>query len=291
MCRTTPRRAWRAYRELEPASFGSRPTPARASGWRSFRPRARQGHRRLHRHERQQPIPSMRRSRSRGPACSMSSARWSMTIFRSMQAACGISRSSCRKDRCSRPRYPAAVAAGNVETSQTIVNCLYGALGGARLGARHHEQSHLRQCAAPILRDGLLRCAGRPRLRRCGGGADAYDQFAAHRPGGARAPLSRCCSSASRSGAALAARANGAPATGRFASSDFLERMECAILSGFRRMRPFGLGGGEPGEAGANFVRRKDGRWRAWTLARRVLDPGDAVIIRTPTGGGYGPAE
>src|SRR5262249_57889123 len=28
-----------------------------------------------------------------------------------------------------KPRYPAAVAAGNVETSQTIVNCLYGALG------------------------------------------------------------------------------------------------------------------------------------------------------------------
>ena len=46
------------------------------------------------------------------------------------------------------PRYPAAVAAGNVETSQTIVNCLYGALGRARLGARHDEQSHLRQSRA-----------------------------------------------------------------------------------------------------------------------------------------------
>ena len=88
------------------------------------------------------------------------------------------------------PRYPAAVAAGNVETSQTIVNCLYGALGRSRLGAGHHEQSHLRQSARAILRDDLLRRAGRPRLRRSGSGADAHDQFAAHRPRGARASLS-----------------------------------------------------------------------------------------------------
>ena len=59
-----------------------------------------------------------------------------------------------------------------------------------RLGARHHEQSHLRQRALPILRDDLLRRAGGARLRRRGCGADAYDQFAADRPGGARAPLS-----------------------------------------------------------------------------------------------------
>ena len=39
----------------------------------------------------------------------------------------------------------------------------------------------------------------------------------------------------------------------------FLERMECAILSGFRKMRPFGVNGGEPGQAGENWVRRKNG--------------------------------
>ena len=87
------------------------------------------------------------------------------------------------------PRYPAAVAAGNVETSQTIVNCLYGALG--RLGSAQGTMNNLTfgNQRAPILRDDLLRRAGRPRLRRRGGGADAYDQFAAHRPRGARASL------------------------------------------------------------------------------------------------------
>ena len=61
---------------------------------------------------------------------------------------------------------------------------------GARLGAGHHEQPHLRQSARAILRDDLLRRAGRPRLRRRGSGADAHDQFAADRPRGARASLS-----------------------------------------------------------------------------------------------------
>ena len=63
--------------------------------------------------------------------------------------------------------------------------------GRARLGAGHHEQSHLRQRPLPILRDDLLGGAGRSGFRRRAGGADSYDQFAAHRPRGAGAPLSR----------------------------------------------------------------------------------------------------
>jgi 5-oxoprolinase (ATP-hydrolysing) len=69
----------------------------------------------------------------------------------------------------------------------------------------------------------------------------------------------------------------------------FLERIECAILSGFRRIRPFGAKGGEPGEPGANSVRRKDGTIeRLGACAQTTLEPGDAIIIATPTGGGYG---
>jgi 5-oxoprolinase (ATP-hydrolysing) len=53
-------------------------------------------------------------------------------------------------------------------------------------------------------------------------------------------------------------------------------------------VRPFGLFGGTPGEAGENFVRR-DGRIeRIGACAETVLEPGDAIIIKTPTGGGFG---
>ena len=65
--------------------------------------------------------------------------------------------------------------------------------------------------------------------------------------------------------------------------------MECTILSGHRRVPPFGLAGGGDGEVGENAVRRKDG-----TVAKlggcdaTVIGAGEAIIIRTPTAGGYG---
>ena len=69
----------------------------------------------------------------------------------------------------------------------------------------------------------------------------------------------------------------------------FLERMDCAILSSHRTVRPHGLFGGEPGELGATWVRRKDGRLEKLGGAdQTVLDAGEAVIVSTPTGGGYG---
>jgi 5-oxoprolinase (ATP-hydrolysing) len=90
----------------------------------------------------------------------------------------------------------------------------------------------------------------------------------------------------------------GSGGKGRWRSGDgthrqirFLERMDCAILSGQRKVRPFGLDGGEPGELGENLVRRQDGRMaRLEGADQTVLEPGEAIIIRTPTGGGYGAA-
>ena len=67
--------------------------------------------------------------------------------------------------------------------------------------------------------------------------------------------------------------------------------MDCAILSGYRDVRPFGLDGGEPGEAGANLVRRKDGRVeRLHGCDQTVIEAGEAIVIVTPTGGGFGRA-
>jgi 5-oxoprolinase (ATP-hydrolysing) len=54
-------------------------------------------------------------------------------------------------------------------------------------------------------------------------------------------------------------------------------------------VHPFGLAGGEAGQLGANAVRRKDGRIEKLKACdATVLDAGDAVIIQTPTAGGYG---
>ena len=71
----------------------------------------------------------------------------------------------------------------------------------------------------------------------------------------------------------------------------FRERMDCAILSSHRRVPPFGLAGGEPGEVGRTLVRRGDGRIEELKgCDQTVLEAGEAVTVITPTGGGYGPA-
>ncbi len=71
----------------------------------------------------------------------------------------------------------------------------------------------------------------------------------------------------------------------------FLEKMECTILSGHHRLPPFGLAGGGNGQVGENSVRRKDGRVeKLQGCDATVIDAGEAIIIQTPTAGGYGKA-
>ena len=65
--------------------------------------------------------------------------------------------------------------------------------------------------------------------------------------------------------------------------------MNCAILSGYRKVRPFGAKGGEPGETGENWVRRRSGHLERLKGAdQTVIAAGEAIVIKTPTGGGYG---
>src|SRR5262249_30634191 len=69
----------------------------------------------------------------------------------------------------------------------------------------------------------------------------------------------------------------------------FLEKMDCAILSSSRDVQPYGLEGGGPGQCGENWVRRLDGSMeRLAGAVQTELEPGEAVIIKTPTGGGFG---
>jgi 5-oxoprolinase (ATP-hydrolysing) len=71
----------------------------------------------------------------------------------------------------------------------------------------------------------------------------------------------------------------------------FREPMSAAILSNRRRVAPFGLKGGAPGAPGRNAVIRKDGRIDELpATASAEMDAGDAFLIETPGGGGFGKA-
>jgi 5-oxoprolinase (ATP-hydrolysing) len=69
----------------------------------------------------------------------------------------------------------------------------------------------------------------------------------------------------------------------------FREAMTAAILSNRRTTAPFGVDGGEAGKPGRNAVRRADGRVEELgSTARTAMAAGDAFIIETPGGGGFG---
>jgi 5-oxoprolinase (ATP-hydrolysing) len=69
----------------------------------------------------------------------------------------------------------------------------------------------------------------------------------------------------------------------------FLEKMDCTLLTGHRVVPPFGLAGGENGQVGQNAVRRKDGSIEKLKgCDATTIDAGEALIIQTPTAGGYG---
>jgi 5-oxoprolinase (ATP-hydrolysing) len=65
--------------------------------------------------------------------------------------------------------------------------------------------------------------------------------------------------------------------------------MQLSILSDHRRLAPKGTLGGEDGEVGRNLLRHADGAIETLKACdTRAVQPGDAVMIETPTGGGYG---
>jgi len=70
---------------------------------------------------------------------------------------------------------------------------------------------------------------------------------------------------------------------------EFREAMTVGILSNHRRVPPFGLAGGEPGQAGVNRLEKRGGRLETLAATAEVpVEPGDCIEIETPGGGGYG---
>jgi 5-oxoprolinase (ATP-hydrolysing) len=189
------------------------------------------------------------------------------------------------------PEYPAAVVAGNVETSQAVTNCLFGALGA--LAAAQGTMNNVNFGNSKYQYYETI-CSGAP----AGPGFPGTDAVHTHMTNTRltdpeilefRYPvlLEDFHIRKGSGGRGTWSAGDGVRRTIRF-----LERMDCTILSGHRRVRPFGLAGGEPGQLGENWARRKDGRLeRLEGCDETVIDAGEAVIIQPPTAGGYGKPE
>ncbi|MDY0885489.1 hydantoinase B/oxoprolinase family protein [Dongia soli] len=189
------------------------------------------------------------------------------------------------------PQYPAAVVAGNVEVSQAVTNCLFGALGG--LAATQGTMNNLTFGNDKYQYYETI-CSGAP----AGEGFDGAHAVQCHMTNSRltdpeilelRFPvvLEDFHIRANSGGRGRWRAGDGTSRTIRF-----LEPMSCAILSGHRRVRPFGLAGGEAGQLGENIVRRKDGSLeRLQGADQTFIEAGEAIIVRTPTGGGYGAPE
>ena len=187
------------------------------------------------------------------------------------------------------PSYPAAVVAGNVETSQCVTDALYGALGvlasaqGTMNNLTFGNDRH--QYYETI-------CGG----SGAGDGFDGTDAVHTHMTNSRltdpevlewRYPV-LLESFGIRRGSGGGGRWHGGAGVVR--RIRFLEPMTVAILANRRRVPPFGLAGGEPGHTGRTWVQRADGRVETLlSQDHRAMAAGDAVVIETPGGGGYGP--
>ena len=186
------------------------------------------------------------------------------------------------------PRHPAAVVAGNVETSQLVTDALFGALGvlagsqGTMNNLTFGNDRH--QYYETI-------CGG------AGAGPDhpGADAVQVHMTNSrltdaevleARYPV-RVLHFGIRAGSGGTGRESGG--NGVLRHLQFLEPMTAAILSSRRVEAPFGLDGGSPGQCGRNTLRRADGSSKTLSGTAVVdVHPGDTLIIETPGGGGYG---
>jgi 5-oxoprolinase (ATP-hydrolysing) len=187
------------------------------------------------------------------------------------------------------PRYPAAVVAGNVETSQYITDALYGALGvmaGAQGTMNNFTFGNDRYQYYETI------CGG----SGAGPDFDGTDAVHTHMTNTRltdpevlewRFPV-LLESYEIRRGSGGAGRWRGGDGGTRRVR--FLEAMTASILANHRRIAPHGMAGGAPGETGRNWVERADGtRVELGAADRADMRPGDVFVIATPGGGGFGP--
>ena len=192
------------------------------------------------------------------------------------------------KDSLLNPSHPHAVVAGNVETSQAVVDALYGALGvlaasqgtmnNFTLGNEHYQYYE-------------TICGG------AGAGPNHPGTDAIH---------THMTNSRLTDPEVLEWRypllirefsiRKGSGGQGRFAGGEgvvrkieFQEAMKASILSQSRKFAPFGCDGGKPGKPGKNYVIRHCGTVETLSGTDSIdMEPGDVFVIETPGGGGWG---
>ncbi|MFL6621133.1 MAG: hydantoinase B/oxoprolinase family protein [Sulfurifustis sp.] len=186
------------------------------------------------------------------------------------------------------PRYPAAVVAGNVETSSCITNALYGALGvlaAAQGTMNNFTFGNDKYQYYETIAGGS----------GAGPGFDGADVVQTHMTNSRltdpevlewRFPV-RVESYGIRNDSGGAGRWRGG--NGGVRVVRFLEPMTASIVSNNRRRPPFGLDGGKPGACGRNYVIRANGACEELGFVGAVeMHAGDLFVIETPGGGGYG---
>jgi 5-oxoprolinase (ATP-hydrolysing) len=186
------------------------------------------------------------------------------------------------------PEAPAAVVAGNVEVSQALCNLLFGAFGVLAAG----------QGTMNNLSFGNGRCQYYETVAGGGGAGEGFT--------GSIGLQSHMTNSRLTDPEVLEARypvrlerfgiRSGSGGDGCWRGGDglertirFLEPMSLSLISGSRRVAPFGLDGGLSGACGENQLIRADGtEERLPGSVQLELKAGEAIQMLTPGGGGYG---
>ncbi len=194
------------------------------------------------------------------------------------------------------PDYPAAVIAGNVETSQAVTSALFLALG-VQAAAQSTMNNTTWGNATYQYYETVCGGTGAGRLAD-GSGHPGTSGVHSHMTNSRltdpevlewRFPVVLEAFRI-RSGSGGAGRFPGGDGTTR--RIRFLEAMTLAILAGHRTVPPPGLAGGEPGGLGRSRILRADGSEEVLAPAdRREVQAGDVWLLETPGGGGYGTPE
>ena len=188
------------------------------------------------------------------------------------------------------PRHPAAVVAGNVETSQCVTDALYGALSamGASQGTMNNFTfGNERHQYYETISGGS----------GAGPGFDGTSVVQTHMTNSRltdpevlewRFPV-LLDSFAIRAGSGGVGKHTGG--NGAIRRVKFLQPATAAILSSHRRVPPYGMAGGQPGATGRNHVERRNGETlELGGCAEVEMQAGDVFVIETPGGGGFGAA-